>query len=111
MSFLSSGLIRVFPATRRTANLTYARQVTEANLVGMINKLIDEKGFVITKLYGNESGLTTDFSFNIYGYNFTAKLGDIIGVAGSSATNVYATITIDPGADPVFDELLGLDSH
>lgn len=109
MANLLSSQIRVFPATRRTYSSAHSRQVTEANLVTMINKLIDKDGFVCTKLAGGEDGTTTDFIFSIHGYYFSAKLGDITGLL-PSATNIYAQIEIDPGASPEFDELKGLDS-
>ena len=105
--YLGQDKIRVFPSTRRTYGSAFARQVTEANLVEMINNLVDVDSFVVTKLVGGEDGTTTDFSFCIHGYNFTANLGSMVD---SFKSDVYATITIDTTSDyPEFYELSGLD--
>lgn len=104
--FLGQGDIRVFPATRRTFESAVSRQVTEANLVDMINKLIDNDGFVVTQLEG-ELQDNTEFSFNIHGYYFTTTLG---AVTAGFSQDVYATITIDTAnVPPEFYELDGLD--
>ena len=107
MSYVNSSAIRVFPSVRRTYGQAFARQTTEGNLVSMINKLIDNDGFVATKLVGGEAN-NTDFSFCIYGYYFSSTLGTIVG---SFTTDVYATITIDPNSShPEFNELIGVDA-
>lgn len=108
MPYLESNSIKVFPATRRTIQPSLARQVTEANLVSLINKLIDKDGFVVTKLTGNEQ-TDLDFSFNIHGYYFTAALS-LLKTIGQGTNNVYAKITIDTHSGvPEFYELLGQD--
>lgn len=106
MPYLQSNQIKVFPATRRSVQSAGARQVTEANLVGMINKLIDKDGFVITKLVGGESS-NTNFSFCIHGYFFTASLASLTAIAeAESKHDVYAKITLDVANEqPEFYEL------
>ena len=104
--FLSQGDIRVFPSTRRTFESAMSRQVTEANLVDMINKLIDNDGFVVTQLEG-ELQDSTEFSFNIHGYYFTTTLG---AVTAGFSEDIYASIIIDTdNVPPEFYELDGLD--
>ena len=106
MSYLISGKISVFPSTRRTYSSSHSRQVTEASLVGMINKLIDVDSFVVTKLSDTYLG-TDEFSFNIHGYYFITTLGDVVA---NFTDDVYATITIDvSGGVPEFYELSGQD--
>ena len=106
MAYLNSSDIEVFPATRRTFNSSHARQVTEASLVGMINKLIDVDSFVVTKLSSNYSG-SDIFSFNIHGYYFTTTLGKLTDL---NYTDIYASIQIDvTSGTPSFYELLGQD--
>lgn len=100
--YLGQGDVKVFPSTRRTYNSAHSRQVTEANLVNMINKLIDKDGFVYTKLVGNENPINTDFIFNIHGYYFSVNLSTL---TNGFSNNIYAQIEIDPGATSEFDEL------
>lgn len=108
MAYLGSGNIRVFPSTRRTHQSSHSRQVTEASLVGLINKLIDVESFVVTKLTGEE-GTDAEFAFNITGYYFITELGYVVEQF-QSATDIYATITIDTsGSVPEFYELEGQD--
>ena len=68
MSYLNTQNINVFPSTKRSNKQVSARLMTEASIVGIINKLIDKEGFVITKnedIYPEHS-----FEFNIFGYYF-----------------------------------------
>ena len=65
MSYLNTQSINVFPSTKRSNKQVSARLMTEASIVGIINKLIDREGFVITKnedIYPEHS-----FEFNIFG--------------------------------------------
>lgn len=110
MAYLNSASIEVFPATRRTFNSSHARQVTEASLVGMINRLIDVDSFVVSKLETDNQGLligSQEFSFNIHGYYFMTTLNPLIDLGG---TDIYASIQIDTtSGTPAFYELLGQD--
>ena len=106
MAYLASNKIDVFPATRRTFESTHARQVTEAALVGLVNKLIDVESFVVTKLSDTYSG-SDEFSFNIHGYYFTTTLG---ALTDFDYTDLYASITLDvTGGIPAFYEIDGQD--
>ena len=111
MAFLNSDNIRVFPSTRRTFQSSHSRQVTEANLVSLVNKLIDVDSFVITDSISN---VEDEFNFNIHGYYFSINdIGDLTDLFNSS-TDIYAVITIDKGTSdtpPEFYELDGLDEN
>ncbi len=120
MAFLESSSIRVFPSARRNFQSSLSRQVTEANLVSLVNRLLDVNSFVVSN--DVESGLN-EFAFNIKGYCFIVnKAGDITDLF-SSASNVYATIVIDGGPQegagnsqvasipPEFYELIGIDNN
>lgn len=100
--YLGQGDVKVFPSTRRTFESAFSRQVTEANLVNMINKLIDKDGFVCTKLAGNENPININFIFNIHGYYFSINLSTL---TNGFSNDVYAQIEIDPGISSEFDEL------
>lgn len=70
MSNIASNLIEVFPSTKRTAEYQKsARQLSEKNLVSIINKLIDTDAFVITSP-GTVTNLTMGIEFNMHGYYF-----------------------------------------
>jgi len=74
MPYLKSPYIGAFPVVNRTASKSgdiYARHTTEEMLSGIVNKLIDTNGFVITTQ--SEFGLDRPFAFNIYGYYFKTQ--------------------------------------
>ena len=110
MAYLQSDDISVFPATRRTYESSYARQVTEASLVGIVNKLIDRDGFVVNKTLPTTQG--AKLYFNIHGYYFEAEPGDIIDLFNSNVENIYAVIELSTGVDASpFIELVGQDEE
>lgn len=102
--YLTSDKINVFPSTRRTYSQTAfsTRLMTESAIARLINKLIDYDGFVISE----EINDNTIFELNIYGYyfqitNFVAFLNSTF----SSASDIYASIIIDPSGSPSYQEL------
>lgn len=93
MAYINSSNIIVFPATKRDASYQrQSRQMSEENLVGIINKLIDTNAFVIS-YEGNT------IEFNIHGYYF--KVSGINDIISSFSNNVYATITLSTNGDYV----------
>ena len=107
MAYLGSDdIIRIFPSTRRTFESANSRQVTEANLTVLINKLVDVDSFVISS--GN--GIC---EFNIHGYYFKINQGSLETLASTNNWNdIYATITIDTSSNiEAFYELDGQDTQ
>lgn len=100
--YIKSKDIIVAPAVRRSTSKPEARLLSEQSMVNIINKLIDRNSFVITKEFKGDS----PFEFNIYGYYFRVSRGDEL-IASDSATDRYATITLDEGEH--FTELIGQD--
>lgn len=73
-SNLNSTQIAAFPVVNRDAKHSgdiYARHTSEEMLSGMVNKLIDSDGFVITPQ--TEFGMDNEFTFNVHGYYFRIK--------------------------------------
>ena len=108
MSYLLSPNVEVFPSTRRTFQGTHSRLVTEDALSGLIRGLVSGEGFVSSPLRSNYSS-TDVFIFNIHGYYFATTVGQLTQVAGIDNTEVYATITLDPGTSTTYTELKGAD--
>ena len=82
-NYIASGNISVFPATKRgEAYIKKSRLMSEENLVGIINRLVDKEAFCITKEYGSN----LPFEFNIFGYYFKVNRGDSITDIFSSPT-------------------------
>ena len=106
LSYLSSSLISVFPSTKRSITQPSSRQMTEENIASIINKLIDMDGFVITD-YNTSTNVNNPFEFNIYGYHFVVTKAKDIQDLFSSATSIYASITISQTGN--FYELDGQD--
>lgn len=109
MAYLQSTKIEVFPSTKRGTNQKSARLLSESNLVGLINQLLDVDSFVITSVY-NESAV---FEMNIGGYYFktTGNVTDITGLfpAANNGQSIVATIQVQPLSDGIY-ELIGQDS-
>lgn len=107
--FLESTQVKVFPSTRRGTNQVSARLITEYFLVGIVNKLIDTQGFVITP--DPPSGYfpqtsTAQFEFNIHGYYFViANISKILSEFRTSQ-EIYARIKL---TDDSCIELKGQD--
>ena len=109
VTYMLSDKIDVFPATRRTFQSSHSRQVTEASIAGIVNRLIDKDGFVVTNLPNNaEQQNNMMFEFNIHGYYFRASLGDLVSPFNN---DVYGIITIDNGNVYEFNELVGSDEN
>ena len=73
-SYVKSDQIRAFPVVNRNTAVsgdTYAKHTSEATLTGIVNKLINSDGFIIT--LRNKIKLDDEFAFNIYGYYFNVK--------------------------------------
>lgn len=108
MSNLNSLNISVFPSSRRANVQISARLMTEEAIARFTNKLVDVDGFIITS--EDDYAEASPFEFNIHGYYFyVEKASYILNLSGmSSATNIYAKITLDIGNDAY--ELQGTDS-
>ena len=109
MAYISSSKIEVFPTTKRSGDYKSNRLMSEANLVRLVNQLLDTKSFVISNEFSITA--TSSFEFNIAGYYFKIdKQSDMASVitALSNPTNVYANITLT-GTAPWL-ELSGQDA-
>lgn len=114
MSFLNTDKIKVFPSTRRVGTQVDARLMTEASMVGLINQLINKKGFIITPKLNTETGYdpAKEFEFNIHGYYFRInQASDITTLVGNAGLNkiVYAHIAVDNSSTTQYHELIGQD--
>lgn len=88
MSFIKSNSIKVFPCGGRNSEFDVAAKLTtEYNLVSIINRLVDQKSFVVSDTVpsitpgSSPSTFTTDFVFNLNGYLFSttdATFGGLI---------------------------------
>ena len=113
---IQSDNVQVFPSTRRSNYQVSARLMSESSFANIVNRLIDTEGFVITSdedvaASQASSPTTTVFEFNIHGYYF--KISDVPELFNefSSATSVYAAITLDvPSVDSIYYELQGQDN-
>lgn len=95
MSYISSDNIQIFPATRRTVNSASGRQLTEANLISLVGKLLDKSGFVITKDISSWNSDTEDlFEFVIHGYYVAVKYKDLYALFENNSGKLYACIKI-----------------
>lgn len=112
MSNILSTSISVFPSTKRGNYQRSARLISESNLVGIVNKLLDSDKFVITQNVNDIAPLSSAFEVNIHGYYFTVDTCSTIinAVIGStpSATSIWANIII--GTTSGYAELVGQDS-
>ena len=112
MATITSENITVFPSTRRAGSKPLSRLMSEQALVGLVNKLIDLEGFVISDL----ETITDDspLEFNLYGYYFSITNPATSLGLGTSYTSggVYAhielvTATADDSLE--YQELFGQD--
>lgn len=102
MSNIASNSIKVFPAVRRSGDAFVAnsRQLSEKNLVGLVNKLLDVDSFIISYDPNggeNQMGL---MKFNIAGYYFEVS-------NFNNVTETYAKLVIDSTDDSQYPELKG----
>lgn len=108
MSYLATENVVVFPSTKRANNQVSARLLTEQAIVGIVNKLIESDGFVITpdeKVFDSHY-----FEFNIHGYYFKVSavklITDLFNLDGN-VLNIYGNIIIEKSGN--YDELFGQD--
>lgn len=114
MATIVSENIAVFPSTRRAGSKPLTRLMSEQALVGIVNKLINLEGFVISS--SSEIEDTTPLEFNLYGYYFrilnpVTSLG--LGTTFSSGS-VYAHIELvtSTASDSLqYEELFGQDDN
>ena len=109
MAYINSSYIDVFPSTKRNSQRS-ARLLTEANLISIINQIVDKDAFVITQEYTGSG--TDSFEFNIHGYYFKVTPQNAIATLGTN--NVWAKITLSVTTPPTpqgdtFVELDGQD--
>jgi len=99
MSNIASNNIKVFPAVRRTESPAESRQLSEKNLVGLVNKLLDVDSFIISY------DATADImKFNIAGYYFEIdKFSEVTGNDDKFAKLVFD----DTNSDATYPELKG----
>jgi len=91
-NYVNSDNIYVYPTARRGAYYPESRLLLESGLVGLVNKLIDREGFVISDQSLNP------FEFNIFGYYF--KISNLSYVTSlfdsvSDGDVIYGKITLD----------------
>lgn len=116
ISYVKSNQIKAFPVVNRNTAAsgdTYAKHTSEATLTGIVNKLINSDGFVITPR--NKIKLDSEFAFNIFGYYFNvASLEYILEAVLKNVTDsspwlgsVYAGIDLVENGQ--WTELMGGD--
>ena len=106
MSNIASGNIVVFPATKRSEDyIRDSRLMSEQNLVGIINHLVDRDAFCITS--NPTSG--SPFEFNIHGYYF--RVDDLDYVTSGMNSSVYAYIDLANTNNGNFKEISGQDEE
>ena len=114
-TYLSSYNVEIFPCTTRDIQFQRnARLFSEYNTSNLINQLITNDGFIITK----QDNLATSylFEFNIHGYNFrilgnenTSGFAYLTSLSDfSDATEIYAYITLDDNLRG-YQEITGSD--
>lgn len=99
--------VQVFPSTKRANKQVSARLMTEQAIVGIINKLVDRTGFVIT--LDENIKPTSPFEFNIFGYYFKIETLRAITELFKDMTNteIYGNIALENSGE--FKELYGQD--
>lgn len=118
MSNLGSDKIFVFPAIQRTG--TYensARNLTEKNIVGIINKILDNGGtFVISDTVESVTGKSFDFMIGGYYFSLSDSLLSPQGILNSIATDegqtdLYAKIQVSTTTGTNYVEIQGVDNE
>lgn len=113
MNYLKTSDVKVFPSTKRASKQVSARLMTEQAIVGIVNKLIDTDGFVITKkevFNDYVAALEHTFEFNIFGYYFNInKLQEIVNLYNDTdgVNEIYGNIQIAETGN--YGELFGQD--
>lgn len=109
---IKSSSITVFPTTKRQKGNRSSKLLTESNLVGLINNILDVNSFVITNTSGPLNN-TDSIEFNILGYYFRiSSISEIMRAMNitnmSNIDSIYANIYFMRSGD--FKELYGTDS-
>ena len=118
----NSNELKIFPTSKRNDKIDRnARLTSEQNLVSMINRLTDQKSFVIDGLNiekGSDGTFTlSDGSCNIYGYyfkfTFTAGKKQLSFGALPDGSKLYLHLSIDTNVinNIAFTELSGTDDE
>lgn len=118
MANLASDKIFVFPAIQRTGNYeNSARNLTEKNIVGLINKILDNEGtFVISDTVESTNGKSFDFMIGGYYFSLSdsssSPQGILSGIAtvASASTDLYAKIQVSTTTDTDYVEIQGVDN-
>ena len=96
-SYVSSSSISVFPSTKRGNTQRSARLLSESNLIGLVNKLLDTDSFVITNNVNSVAPTDVAFEFNLHGYYFKVE-SDFRAISGSeefsSSNGIWAYIVL-----------------
>ena len=108
---ISTSNINVYPCANRTGTDINAYMNTEYNIVSIVNRLVDQKSFVVSNAIESSS----KFVFNINGYLFTV---DSTELTGKTVKNnyLYAIICVGetsvgntPTTTTTFKELIPID--
>ena len=109
---INSDNIVVFPTSHRGAKQRSARLISESNLIGLANRLLDKDSFVIS-----DSIVSSEpFEFNIHGYYFKITSGTAMTNLASSigGNDIWATIELETTTTATLDtfvELKGSDEE
>lgn len=110
MGYIASEQITVFPSTRRSG-YPMSRMMSEANLVGIVNKFLDTKGFVITDSFSTDENSTLDFNINGYYFSIDTSSSSSFNTIISDMSNVYAHISLETIPQTDYIELVGQDDN
>ena len=113
MAYVSSNNIQVFPTTKRPDKSVESRQMSEQNIIRLVNMLLDVEGFVI------DSDLETTnnkfIEFNIDGYYFkllNAGVAEVQSLLNASSTgSIWASILVTETGSTGYKELQGQDTQ
>lgn len=117
--YLNSGMVAVFPATRRAEGTPNSRQFTEHAISNIVNKLVDKDSFVAYPIYTDSETVrpadgmysneaNSKLNFNIAGYNFSVDYASLIAPF-ESFNSIYGIIIIDTSTSLTYVELKGTD--
>lgn len=117
---LSSDNIKIFPATRRSGEYDpFSRLMSESTITSIINRLVDCDGFVINDeldVFNDSLDNNKPLEFNIFGYYIKIPNIKELLNAFSSATDIYASITLDgeqvpSSTGPSYTQVVGIDEN
>lgn len=110
VNYINSEEVTVFPSTRRSG-YPMSRMMSEANVVGIVNKFLDTDGFVITDTFSTAAGSTLDFNINGYYFSIDTSSSSSFNTIISGLSNVYAHITLEAVPSTDYIELIGQDDN